>query len=151
MALLTVYVAQTLRERRDRKTMISGLLSEVERNMIIIVALRRLIRKINKSLEKGLWPTTPILRLDEESFKFAGNQGLFFRLEKSLYDALIKAYLTIASINRIVTHIELMSSFYTRGELMAKDMRANLGLIEQRLNGLEPTLGLCKERLESEL
>lgn len=151
IALLAVYVAQTLRERKYRKIMISGLLSEVQRNIIIIVALRELIRKINKSLEKGLWPTTPIPKLAEESFKFAGSQGLFFRLEKSLYVTLTKTYLIIASINRIIAHIEIMSSSYTSGQLMAKDLRAHLDLIEERLNGLEPTLKLCKERLESEL
>ena len=151
IALLTVYVDRTLRERKDRKMMISGLLSEAQRNILTIVALRGLIGKIKESLEKGWWVTTPILRLNEESFKFAESQGLILRLETSLHDALINAYLTIASINQIVAHIELMSSFYTRGELMAKDLRAHLNLIEKRLNGLEPTLKLCKESLESEL
>lgn len=131
--------------------MISGLLSEAQRNILTIVALRGLIGKIKESLEKGWWVTTPILRLDEESFKFAESQGLILRLEKSLHDALINAYLIITSINQIVAHIELMSSSYTRGELMAKDLRAHLDLIEKRLNGLEPTLKVCKERLESEL
>lgn len=151
IALLTVYVAQTLRERKERKAMISGLLSEVQRNIIIIVALRGLIRKINESLEKGFWPTTPILRLNEESFKFADSQGLILKLRNELHDALIKAYLTIASINQIVAHIELMSSSYTSGELMAKNLRVHLDLIEERLDGLEPILKLCEERLSSEL
>lgn len=131
--------------------MISGLLSEVQRNIITIVALRELIRKINKSLEKGLWPTIPILRFNEESFKFAGSRGLFFRLENSLYHALIGAYLIIASINRIILHIELMSSSYTRGDLMARDLRAHLDLIQEKLTPLESALKMCEERLKSEL
>ena len=76
IALLTVYVDRTLRERKDRKMMISGLLSEAQRNILTIVALRGLIGKIKESLEKGWWVTTPILRLNEESFKFAESQGL---------------------------------------------------------------------------
>ena len=149
IAIIAVYFDRFLASRKERKTMLASILSEIETNLVIVDQIEKQILHSEGSLEQGKIPTMPFFSLREDAFRFAQTQGIVQILKSEDYQIIFNPYVFISHINKWMSQYEILRFMPLSGGIDI--WKGIIRAMEAAVKELEQSLFRAKKTMERNL